>query len=66
MRSKSSANAFLLRYIWDLTRFMRVARSIGRLMTASEERVVSTQQAQSAQAQRTIVVVCHLGLLDLL
>lgn len=33
MRSRSSANAFLLLYICDLTRLSSVARSIGFLMT---------------------------------
>ena len=39
MRSRSSAKAFLLLYICDLTRFCSVARSIGFLITARAKRV---------------------------
>ena len=66
MRSRSSAKAFLLLYICDLTRFCSVARSIGFLMTAARARVSYMLEEAKGELRRTIVVVRDLCLLDLL
>ena len=65
MRSRSSANAFLVRYICDLTRFNKVAKSIGRVITKAGNWVSCFSVYIERRYWLTCVVIRGLMLLNL-